>query len=114
MYFVERRRFPRFKVRYFRSVYFREKTRYASTIDISEVGVGILCNHKVFAGDHLNIKIDCHYPNFEKSEIHLKTRVIAVQESKEANAFKAGLEILEISQDDISNFRKLIKELSKV
>ena len=80
----EKRIFPRFKVHYLADVYMGDEILFATVIDISQNGIGIVLPKKFFIKEILNIRINCNLINKEKSElqkvnIYLRAQIIWIK-----------------------------------
>ena len=112
--FVDRRRYPRFKVHYLADIYSGNEILYATVIDISEKGVGIMLPQKYYVDEDLDLRIRCKIEDDDekKTDIKLKSKVIWIGEKNEKGMYVGGLEILEISEEDLEILRENIKELA--
>ena len=115
MDFVDRRRFPRFKVHYLTDVYLGDRNIYATVIDISENGVGIVLPEKFYPGDEIELRIRCKIGDDDESKTDLKieARVIWMGDKNEKGMFPGGLEIVNISEKDLNILKNNIQLLAE-
>ena len=101
--FVERRRFPRYDVRYIAKVFLNDKMLCGTIINISEGGVGILLPKRLSINSVLGLKIRNILSEDESKTIDLKARIVWMNEKEIINGmYKAGLEIADISEEDLA------------
>ena len=110
---VDKRQFPRFSVHYLADIYLHEKWLFATVIDISEGGIGIISAEPVNVGDILTMKIRCKLDNDPKANIQFDAKIVWVGNGNEKMLHTCGLEIAEISQKDQNILRDHIQELAK-
>lgn len=115
MDFIDRRRFPRFKVHYLTDVYVGDRNIYATVIDISENGIGIVLPEKFYLGDEIELRIRCKVnANDEiKTDLKMEARVIWMGDKDEKGMFPGGLEITNISEDDLNILKNNIQLLAE-
>ena len=103
--FVERRRFPRYAVHYLAKVYLKDEMLFGTVINISEGGVGIMLPNIIPAGTVLTLGIRSILPEEAKEEaikeINLKARIIWIKEEIIDGMYRGGLEIIDISEEDL-------------
>ena len=111
--FVERRRFPRYAVRYMAKVSKGEKDLFGTIIDISEGGLGILLPEIFPIGTELTLKIKSLIEG-EISEIALNARLVWMHDEEFTNGmYRGGLEITEISQEALDMLKDHIQSLDE-
>jgi len=113
--FIDRRRFPRFNVHYLADVYMGDRNIYATVIDISQNGLGIILPEPFYVGDELELRIRCKIADDDdtKTDIRLGTKVIWIGEKNEKGMYAGGLEIVEISDSDKEVLKANIQELAQ-
>ena len=111
--FIERRKHPRFNFRYFTTIHIGNETLYASVKDITEAGVGIVLTKKLPINKVIDLSIGCIIGGEDKAEIHMKAKVVWSESMGKDKIFRAGLKIIEVSKDDIDNFRRIIQDLKE-
>lgn len=111
MDFIERRKYPRFSVRYFAAIHYKEETFYASVMNISKKGIGIVLTRMLSVDEIVELKISSQVGGEDKAEISIKAKVVWVNSYGANRVFRAGLKIVEISRKDVENFRKAIQYL---
>ena len=109
---VERRQFPRYAVRYAAKVYLDDKMLCGTIIDISKGGIGILLPKKFDIGNILDIGIRNLLNEKAINDIRFKLKIVWINKVDIEGMYRAGLEIIEISEDNLEKLRKNIIELS--
>ena len=107
----ERRKYPRFSVKYFAVIHFKEETFYASVTNISKEGIGIVLTRMLPVGEIIELKVSSKVGEKEKDEISIEAKVVWVNSYGGNRVFRVGLKIVEISKKDIESFRKAIQYL---
>ena len=110
--FVDRRRFPRYAVRYLTKVHLNGSMLCGTIVDISEGGVGVLLPEKLDEGVLLDIEISRVLVEEEVVETKFRARIVWISEMEIEKMYRAGLEITEIAEDDLERLRENIIELS--
>ena len=77
---VDKRQFPRFSVHYLADIYLHEKWLFATVIDISEGGIGIISAKPVNVGDILTLKIRCKLDNDPRANIQFDAKIVGMGE----------------------------------
>ena len=113
--FVDRRQFPRFKVHYLTDIYKGDRNIYATVIDISEYGIGIILPERFYPGDEIELRIRCKVEQDDetKTDIKMEAKVVWMGDKDEKGMFKGGLEITEISEQDLAILKGNIQELAE-
>jgi len=109
--FVDRRRFPRFLVHYLADVCLKDETFCATVIDISENGVGIILPQRFDIGEQIKIQLRPSLSNDKEDKISILANVIWIGNENEKGMFTCGLEIADISQEDLENLKNHINSL---
>ena len=109
---VEKRRYLRFYVYYLADVYLNDEIIYATVIDISEGGIGIILPQPLNIGEIINLKILWKLNNDEKADVQFKAKVIWIDGANIRNMYAGGLEIIDISNENLDVLRRHIKELA--
>ena len=109
---VEKRRHLRFYVHYLADVYLNDEIIYATVIDISEDGVGIILPDELNLGEVISIKITWRLNDDEKANIQFKAKLIWIDEPNIKKTYTGGLEIINISNEDLDKLRKHIQVLA--
>ncbi len=113
----DRRLHPRYSVHYLCDVYLGSEVLFATVLDISEKGVGIILPKEFFENEMLNLKINCRLIDnennrLEKVNIYLRASVVWIK--KDGDLYKAGLKICDISYEDMAKLRDHINFLKKI
>lgn len=112
IHFVEKRRYCRFNVHYLTDVYFHDEILYATVIDISEGGIGIIFPQKLNIGEKINLKIKHKLDdNNVREDIQFTAQVMWIEKSNIKEMYAGGLEIVEISAENLELLRKQIRVL---
>ena len=111
MNFNERRQYPRFKVRYFATIYLGNEKIYASVINITKAGLGITSIKKLPIDEVISLKIGCKIGEKEKDNVHMKAKVLWIKGLAGDRVFIAGLKIIEVAKEDVEKFRRCIQNL---
>ena len=109
---VEKRHYLRFYVHYLADVYLNDEIIYATVIDISEGGVGIILPEKLNIGEVISLKITWRLNDDEKANISFKAKVIWIDGANVKKMYTGGLEIIDISDEDLEILREHIQELA--
>jgi len=96
-YFQERRRYPRYEVNYDVEIIFSGKKIFASTNDMSENGIGLLLPKSLIEGEIVNFKVKSR-DDTERLIMQGEAKVVWCQYIDELGLYRAGLEILNISE----------------
>lgn len=107
----EKRKYPRFNVRFLAAIHFKEETFYASVTNISKKGIGIILTRMLSVDEIVGLKISPQVGGEEKAEISIKAKVVWVNSYGTNRVFRVGLEIVEISRKDVENFKRAIQYL---
>ena len=107
----KRKHLPRFKIRYFTTLYLKDKRIYASAVDMNEEGLGLILQQDLPFGEILDLKLDCETSDKLKMEIKLKAKVIVTQGIAKGKIYRAGLQIIEVAEEDKENFKKHLQYL---
>ena len=99
-HFPERRQYPRFSVRYFAAIHFKDETFYASVSDISQGGMEIIFQEELQTNEILNLKTRFTLFGTERHDVHMKAKVVMVQGIGIEKIYRCGLEITDISEED--------------
>ena len=110
--FVEKRKHPRFEVQYLARISLEDKDLITTVIDISESGAGLMLPKGVPVGEELFIKVKCGPSRDKIRDIGLKAKIIWLNEKSEEDFCKTGLQIMDISQEDLKILKRNIQELS--
>ncbi|MBN1521461.1 MAG: PilZ domain-containing protein [Candidatus Aureabacteria bacterium] len=112
---VDRRLYPRFKVHYLADVYLGNRNIYATVVDISEKGVGIILPERFYPGDEIELRIRCCIEGGDekKTDVRLSARVVWIGEKNEKGIYTGGLEIVDISEVDLDILRLNIAQLAE-
>jgi hypothetical protein len=110
----DRRACPRLKVSFLAEVYMGTEILFATAVDISEDGIGIMLPGKFNIGERMNLRISSSLyrgPNtgIEKINICLKAEVIWI--NKSAGMYRAGLSITDIQPADMARLKENIRQL---
>ena len=112
---VDRRAHPRFKVNYLTEVYMGSEILFATVIDISEGGVGIMLPAKFYTGEVLNLRIKCslfnYIANIEVEEVNICLTAEVIWINKNENMYRAGLKIVDIDNLDLDRLKDNIRVL---
>ena len=111
--FEERRKYPRYDVAYPAIVDLKTKKLEGMVINISELGLGVKFPQKLDLYDEIDIKIECIAGDKYIREIEVKAIVIWVEKEGQGGVFRAGLSIIDSSEEDLGLLRELIQELRK-
>ena len=110
----ERRRHPRYDVRYTAKVWYENESLCGTVINISKGGVGILLPRIMEKGSVLQIEIESILGGEEIKHIKCKAKIVWLKEKEFLpGMFRAGLEIVEISDQDRNILDNHIKSLEK-
>ena len=110
----ERRRHPRYDVRYSADVTFNNELLCGTIINISKGGVGILLPKIVPVGEMLDLRLKTVVGNNEDLRIKLRAKIVWMKEKEFLPGFfRAGLEITEIREEDKKILEKHIEDLEK-
>ena len=112
--FIERRRHPRYEVRYIVKVWLDERILCGTVINISEGGAGILLPIVLPIGRIINLEIE-GMPGGEAIEkIKLKAKIVWMHnEEFLPGMYRGGLEITDIDDRDLDILRSHIKKLKE-
>ena len=113
---VDRRVFQRFRVSYLAEVYMGHEILFASVVDVSEKGVGIMLPGQFYAGEKLSLHIKSSLyddNNIEEQEINICMTAEVVWVEKQGKLYKAGLKITQIDTADLLKLKRNIRSLHK-
>ena len=111
-YPFERRRYPRFKVRFFLITGAIEQPVHASIIDISRKGIGMLSSEGP-SGDELDLSIKFSLGKNKKTDIQMRAHIVWKRGIVMHNLYRCGLEILDIFEPFQQNFNTCIHSLAE-
>lgn len=113
-HFIERRRHPRYEVRYVAKVWSQERDLCGTVIDISEGGVGILLPQVLSIGQELDLEIESIASGEKIKSIKFKARIVWMNEEEFLpGMYRGGLEISSISQEDLDALKDHIQALDE-
>ena len=111
IHFIEKRRHPRFSIHCLAEVLLAEEAISATAIDISEGGIGIIIPHQFNIGEDIKLLIKFGSPLSKKDYMEVKAKVIWVGRENEKKMYICGLEIIDISDDNLDLLRNQIQTL---
>ena len=95
--FKERRRYPRYAVNYEVEIILGNKKIFASAVNMSVNGIGLLVPQKLNEGEIVKMNIQTSDEQSRKI-MQAEARVIWCQYLNSLELYRAGLEIIEISE----------------
>jgi hypothetical protein len=112
--FIDRREHNRYSVHYLTDVYMGNEILFATVIDISESGIGIVLPGQFYKNEVLSLRISCRLLSHDKDspeslDIRLRATVIWIK--KEDNMYKAGLQIKDMAYRDLMSLKQQIQNL---
>ena len=113
-YAVERRKTPRYKVRFFGVFRMLSQTIYGSIIDISRTGIGLVLSHEPVCNEPLDCRIRYSLGNTEKTDLHLMGSFLWRNGIVINSMYRAGMEIGRILPDYHENFKDCITDLEQI
>ena len=109
---VERRRHPRFKVRYFLIFDDDEKQSFGSVIDISQCGIGIVSSYDIPFRE-MDCSIKFSIGNYKDTDICLCAGTVWKKGIIVKNLYRSGLEISNIADPFRENFSICMRHLEE-
>ncbi len=113
-YLKDRRASQRVKVDYLAEVYLGSEILFATAIDVSEEGIGIILPGKFYIGEMLNIRIKSTLQNpieFDQENVNICLTAKVVWLKKHDKMYRAGLNIIDIEEADLDMLRKNIRDI---
>lgn len=113
-YLKDRRVSQRVKVDYLAEVYLGNEVLFATAIDVSEEGIGIILPGKFYIGEMLNIRIKSTLQNpieFDQENVNICLTAKVVWLKKHDKMYRAGLNIIDIEEADLDMLRKNIRDI---
>ncbi|MBN1521320.1 MAG: PilZ domain-containing protein [Candidatus Aureabacteria bacterium] len=108
----EKRRFPRFPVRYFVVSDTDSHPLYSSAIDISKGGLGIISSKEFNCTQGFDVHIRFNVDNSGRFDLQLKARVVWRKGIILDNLYRTGLEIIEVPDAFCRDFQDCLESLS--
>ena len=113
-YLKDRRVSQRVKVDYLAEVYLGNEVLFATAIDVSEEGIGIILPGKFYIGEMLNIRIKSTLQNpieYDQENVNICLTAKVVWLKKHDKMYRAGLNIIDIEEADLDMLRKNIRDI---
>jgi len=107
--FADKRQCPRYAAHYLADIVKGKEVVFATVIDVSESGVAIILKERMDVDTKFNVKVRCWLENEEETDIEFKARVVWVGKCNEKGISAGGLEILEISEENLRALKKHIQ-----
>ena len=113
---VDRRIHHRFRVSYLTEVYMGAEILFASVVDISEKGIGIMLPGQFYIGEVMNLRVKSSLyddNNIEEQEVNIGMTAEVVWINKQDKMYKAGLKITSIDTADLLKLKRNIRSLQR-
>ena len=109
---IDRRGYPRFRVNYLTEVYMGSEILFATVVDLSERGLGIMLPGRFYLGEAISLRVksslyDDVNTTEEEVNISMAARIIWIR--KEGHMYKAGLAITCIDSADLLKMKRNIR-----
>ncbi|MCK5706228.1 MAG: PilZ domain-containing protein [Candidatus Aureabacteria bacterium] len=113
---IDRRHSPRFRVDYLANISSSFENIFATVIDISENGIGIILPKEFYVGDQINVSISSDLyqekkPDLIKFNINMETEIVWIKKDDDKNMFRAGLKIISMEKEDLKKLRDHVNNL---
>ncbi|MBN1522023.1 MAG: PilZ domain-containing protein [Candidatus Aureabacteria bacterium] len=112
-FFEERRRLQRCDISLPAQILLRYKTIKGTVINISEIGIGILLHEKVDVSDEFDLDITFPLEPDGQKKIQVKVIVVWIENESREGLFRAGLSIIDSSEENTSILRELVKKIQQ-
>ena len=108
----ERRRYERYSVTFYLSVYDQQtNVLLGQIIDISRGGMRLISQEPIPAGKHFHLVLDVSLESGKQQKVLLEARSIWSQEDDNPDLFATGFQFIDLSQEAVLCIQEIIAEL---